>query len=112
MGRENEAIAAHQKLAEVDPAWKWWYGYMLAITHHHDKAKQVLNDLLTSEINSWKAMGIAVIYGALGKRDEAWKWIAYEPAHAWIPWIATMPMWKPLYDDTRFDDFVERLNLS
>ena len=57
-------------------------------------------------------MGIAVIYGALGKKDEAWKWIAYEPAHAWIPWIAAMPMWKPLYDDPRFDDFVEGLKLS
>lgn len=111
MGREDEAIEAHRKLAEVDPIWSWWYGYTLAITHHREKAEQVLNELLSSEITSWKAMGIAVIYGALGKKDEAWKWIAYEPAHAWIPWIAAMPMWKPLYDDSRFDDFVEGLNI-
>jgi len=56
-------------------------------------------------------MGIAVIYGALGKKDEAFKWIAYKPHHAWIPWIAAMPMWKPLHDDPRFYEFVERLKL-
>lgn len=112
MGREAEAIAAYQKLAEVDPVWKWWLGYMYAITNHNEEAKRVLNELLTSKITSWNAMGIAVIYGALGKKDEAWKWIAYEPAHAWVPWLAVMPMWKPLYDDPRFDDFVEGLNLA
>jgi len=111
MGREDDAIEAHRKLAKVDPVWKWWYGYMLAITNHHIEAEKVLNDLLNSEITSWKAMGIAVIYGALGNKDKAWEWIAYEPAHAWIPWVAAMPMWKPLYDDPRFFDFVERLNL-
>jgi len=111
MGKENEAIAAHKKLAEVDPVWKWWYGYMLAITNHHDEAKKVLNVLLNEAMTSWKAMGIAVIYGALGQLDEAWEWIALKPAHAWIPWIACMPMWKPLYNDPRFDEFVNQLNL-
>lgn len=111
MGKKEEAIAAHKKLAEVDPVWKWWYGYMLAITNHQNKAEKVLNELLNEKMTSWKAMGIAVIYGALGKMDEAWEWIDYQPAHAWVPWVAVMPMWKPLYNDPRFDDFVQRLNL-
>jgi hypothetical protein len=85
---------------------------MLAVTNHHKKAEKVLTELLSEKMTSWKAMGIAVIYGALGKNDKAWEWIAYKPAHAWIPWIATMPMWKPLYDDPRFENFVEGLNLS
>ena len=27
MGKKDQAIAAHKNLAEVDPVWKWWYGY-------------------------------------------------------------------------------------
>jgi tetratricopeptide (TPR) repeat protein len=111
MGKEDEAIAAHKKLAEVDPVWKWWYGYMLAITKHNDEAEKVLDEILNETMTSWKAMGIAVIYGALGKLDKAWEWIAYEPAHAWIPWVAVMPMWNPLHNDPRFDEFVKGLNL-
>lgn len=112
MGKEDEAIAAHKKLAEVDPVWKWWYGYMLAITNHHEKAEKVLKELLNEKMTSWKAMGIAVIFGALGELDKAWEWISYEPSHAWIPWVAVMPMWKPLYNDPRFDEFVKELNLT
>jgi tetratricopeptide (TPR) repeat protein len=111
MGREDDAIAAHKKLALVDPVWKWWYGYILAITNHHQKAEQVLEELLAEQMTSWKAMGIAVIYGALGNVDKAWEWFAYQPAHAWIPWVAVMPMWKPLQQDPRFADFVNDLNL-
>jgi TolB-like protein len=111
MGRIDDAIAAHKKLAQVDPVWKWWYGYILAITNHPKKAGQVLDELLAEQMTSWKAMGIAVIYGALGNLDKAWEWIAYQPAHAWIPWVAVMPMWKPLHHDPRFTRFVHDLNL-
>ena len=111
MGREEEAIEAHKKLAEVGPVWRWFLGYTYALTNHRDEAEKILKDLENSEMTSWNAMGIAVIYGALGKKDEAFKWIAYKPHHAWIPWIAVMPMWKPLYDDPRFYDFVESLRL-
>lgn len=111
MGREEEAVEAHRKLAEVDPVWRWFHGYTCALTGHRNEAERILKDLEKSEMTSWNAMGIAVIYGALDKKDEAWKWIAYEPAHAWIPWVAVMPMWKPLYEDPRFFDFVDRLKL-
>jgi len=111
MGKEDEAYEAHRKLAEVDPVWRWFHGYTCAMTKRHDEAEKILSDLKNSKMTSWNAMGIAVICGALGKLDEAWKWIAFQPAHAWIPWIAVMPMWKPLYGDPRFLDFVERLKL-
>ncbi len=52
-----------------------------------------------------------MIYGALGKNDEAFKWLAYEPHHVWIPWVAVMPFWKPLYDDPRYTEFVKQLNI-
>ncbi len=111
MGRENEAIEAHRKLSEVAPPWGWVLGYTYAITGHRDKAEIILNELENSELSGWNAMGLAVIYGALGRYDEAFKWIGFEPHHVWIPWIAVMPMWKPLHSDPRHRDFVKKLNL-
>lgn len=112
MGRKEEAITAHHTLAEVSPVWAWCKGYMLAVTGHTDEARQILKQVLGDQMTSWQALGIAVIYGALGEFDRAWEWIAYKPAHAWIPWIAVMPMWNPLRKDPRFEHFVTSLKLS
>ncbi|MDB4584901.1 helix-turn-helix domain-containing protein, partial [Draconibacterium sp.] len=111
MGRFDEAIESHKKLAELAPVWSWVLGYTYALTNHRNEAEKILNELENSEINSWFAMGLAVLYGALGRNDDAFKWIAYEPHHVWIPWVSAMPMWKPLYDDARYEKFVKRLNL-
>ncbi len=111
MGKENEAIEAHQKLAKLAPPWGWVLGYTYALTNHRDEAEKILGELEKSELSGWNALGLAVLYGALGMYDEAFKWIAYEPHHVWIPWVAAMPMWKPLYADPRHGEFVKRLNL-
>lgn len=111
MGRADMAIESHQKLAAVAPPWSWVLGYTYALTNHCDKAEKILDELEKSELNGWNALGLAVMYGALGRMDEAFKWISYEPHHVWIPWVAAMPMWKPLYADPRHGEFVKRLNL-
>ena len=111
MGRNEEAIAAHEKLAAFAPVWKWVLGYTYALTGHRDKAEKILSEIESYPMSSWFALGLAVLYGALGKNDEAFKWIAYEPHHVWIPWVAAMPMWKPLYNDPRHGKFVKELNL-
>ena len=111
MGEEGKAIEAHQKLAELAPPWGWFLGYTYALTGHRDKAEFILKDLENTELSGWNAMALAVIYGALGRYDDAFKMITYEPHHVWIPWIAVMPMWKPLYADPRHAEFVKTLNL-
>ncbi|MCK5135355.1 MAG: tetratricopeptide repeat protein [Bacteroidales bacterium] len=99
MGKADKAIEAHQKLAELAPPWGWLLGYTYALTGHRAEAEKILSELENSEVNGWAALGRAVLYGALGMYDEAFKW------------IACMPMWKPLYSDPRHGDFVKRLNL-
>ena len=111
MGKNEEAIEAHQKLAELAPVWNWVLGYTYALTNHTDKAEKILHELENSVPSSWNAMGLAVMYGALDRRDEAFRWISYEPHHIWIPWIAVMAMWKPLYVDPRHGEFVKGLKL-
>ncbi len=111
MGREDEAIEAHKKLAEVAPWWKNALATTYAMTGHRDEAEKILNELEKSEVNPWNAYALTLLYGALGKNDEAFKWLAYEPHHIWVGWVAVMPEFKPLHDDPRFNDFVKRLNL-
>jgi hypothetical protein len=62
----------------------------------------------------WDTWGLAEIYTALGKKDEAFHWLeaAYEQHHAYIQWILRNPNFKPLRDDPRFKDLAKRLNLK
>jgi TolB-like protein/Flp pilus assembly protein TadD len=111
MGRIDDAIEAHKKLAELYPVWKWALGSTYAISGHRDEAEKILNELEKSDVNPFSALGLTLLYGALGKMDEAFKWLAYEPHHAWIPWVAVKPWSEPFHDDPRFEDFLKRLNL-
>jgi tetratricopeptide (TPR) repeat protein len=112
MGRTDDAIEAHKKVAEVSPAWKWVLGCTYDNSGHRDEAEKILQELEKSEVNSFIALGLAVLNGALGNMDEAFKWLAYEPHHPWIPWVAVIPDWaKPFRDDPRFEEFVKKLNL-
>ncbi|MEN8120086.1 MAG: caspase family protein [Bacteroidota bacterium] len=111
MGKEDKAIEAHKKCGAVAPPLNWILGYTYALTNHRDEAEKILKELEKTETTSWTALGRAVVYGALGKMDEAYKWLDYEPHHAWVPWITCMPFWKPLRDDPRYKDFIKRFNI-
>lgn len=111
MGKNKEAIQTVERLVEVAPEWTWYLGYTYALSGHQDKAEKILAMLESLDMNNWFALGLAVLYGALGKNDEAFKWLEYEPHHLWIPWVAAMPMWKPIHSDPRHAEFVKKLNL-
>lgn len=71
-------------------------------------------ELEEQEVTPWNAFSLAVVYTALGEKDDAFRWLAYERPHAWIPWIRTGSFWKPLWDDPddpRFQDLLRRMNL-
>jgi len=110
-GRITEAIETHKKLAELYPWWSWGLGITYASTGHTEEAEEILNELESGPINGWAAYGLCCIYAALDRKDEAFKWLAYEPHHAFTAWIAIMPEFENLHDDPRFADFLERLNL-
>jgi len=111
MGRNEEAIEAHQRLVEVFPPFVWALGSTYALTDHRAEAEQILTALENAPVSNWNAVGLSVLYGALGKMDEAFKWLAYEPHHLWVPWVAVMPMWNSLHEDPRHEEFVSQLNL-
>jgi tetratricopeptide (TPR) repeat protein len=112
MGRTDDAIEVHKKLVELYPRMKWVLGSTYVKSGHREEAEKILHELENSEVNEWNAFQLAMMYGALGKMDEAFKWLAYEPHTAWLPWVAVIPDWsKPFRDDPRFEDFLKRLNL-
>ena len=111
MGKNEEAIEAHQKLVEIFPPFVWALGNTYALTGHRAEAEQILTALENAPVSNWNAVGLSVLYGALGKMDEAFKWLAYEPHHLWVPWVAVMPMWNSLHEDPRHKEFVSQLNL-
>lgn len=107
LGKDKEAIATNKKFVETNPEWLWVLGYTYAVTKQPQEADNVLDELLNSKITSWTAFGIAGIYCALGIMDEAGKWMAYEPHHAWVPWLSVMPMTKPVRHEGRFSEFMK-----
>jgi TolB-like protein/Flp pilus assembly protein TadD len=111
MGRIEEAINAHKKLAELYPEWLWALGYTYAVTNHREEAEKILNEIESQPINPYNAYCRIVVNTALGKKDEAFKWVNYEPHHAWTAWVAVEPWFNELHGDPRFDEFVKKLNI-
>ncbi|MFQ5603713.1 MAG: protein kinase [bacterium] len=111
LGMYEEAITAHEKLVAINPFWKYALGRTYAAAGRKDDARRILAELEAQEATSWNALGLAELHSALGQKDEAFRWLAYEPPHAWLPWSRTNPALEPLRDDPRFRDLLLRMNL-
>ena len=111
MGRIEEAINAHKKLAELYPEWLWALGLTYAATNHREEAEKILKEIESQPVNPYNAYCRIVMNTALGKIDEAFKWVNYQPHHAWTAWVAVEPWFNELHGDPRFDEFVKELNL-
>jgi TolB-like protein/Flp pilus assembly protein TadD len=110
-GKPEEAIETHQKLSELYPWWSWGLGYTYAVTGHTAEAEEIVNQLESVEPNNWIAVGLTQIYAGLGRMDEAFKWLNYEPHHAFTAWAAVQPEYSEMRKDPRFEDFLARLDL-
>ena len=61
--------------------------------------------------HGWNAWSLMNLNALLGNKDEAFKWLAYEPHHAFAAWAAVDEDLESLHDDPRWEDFLKRLNL-
>jgi TolB-like protein/Tfp pilus assembly protein PilF len=111
MGKTDEAIATHKKLAEKYPVWMYVLGVTYAKTGKIAEAEDILKQMSKLPVGPTVALGYVQLNSALNHLDEAFKWLAYEPHHAWVPWIAVTDWSDNLRKDPRFDAFVKKLNL-
>jgi TolB-like protein/Flp pilus assembly protein TadD/predicted Ser/Thr protein kinase len=115
MGMHQEAIAAHQKLSKLYPAWKWPLVRTYALAGRKDEARKMLAKLLEEEpkpTGDWDGWFLVGIYAALGEKDEAIRWLegAFEERNSLLPWLHVVPQYEPLWTEPRFQDVVRRMN--
>jgi serine/threonine-protein kinase len=110
-GRYEEAIATHERMAELYPVWRWLLGRTYAQAGRMEDARRLAAQLESEEQSSMSAFGLAVLYASLGENDDSFRWLEYEPPHAWVAWGAIDPVLELPRDDPRFQDFLRRLNL-
>jgi Flp pilus assembly protein TadD len=55
---------------------------------------------------------VAIVYAALGEKDEAFLWLEkdYQIRDAELVWINIEPGFDPLRDDPRFQELLRRMN--
>jgi tetratricopeptide (TPR) repeat protein len=106
----KEAIEALQKASAKDPSWKGVLAETYAQAGQKDEARKILAELEKEPPSSFNAVTLAGLYTALGDRDNAFKWLAYEPSHAWVPWsVAGLRSdWR---SDPRFKELLRKFNL-
>jgi TolB-like protein/DNA-binding winged helix-turn-helix (wHTH) protein len=111
-GRHTEAITVHRRMVDLNPDLLWQLGLTYAMAGRHDDTRAVLAELAQQPTTSWTAYGRAMLHAQLGEVGAAFEWLAYEPPHAWVPWIRTDPWLRPpLEHDPRFSELLARLRL-
>lgn len=111
-GMFREAIAAHEKMAAVDPSWRWGLGHTLALAGRRAEARKIANDLERAP-TGFDAWGLAGIHAALGENDQALRWLelGYNRRLVWMPWLAVDPTLASLRGEPRFRDLANRLKV-
>jgi serine/threonine protein kinase len=116
MGMHEEAIAAHQRLSELYPFWKWPLVRTYAMAGRADESRKLLDKFLAEgpePTGTWDSWFLVGAYAALGDNDEAIRWLeeAYKSRHNLLPWLHVVPQYELLHSDPRFQDVVRRMNL-
>ena len=88
-GRHEEAIAMHERMAEVNPFFRWLTGATYARAGRAEEARRIAAEIEAKQMTSLEVYGLAVLYGALGDVEATHRWLTHEPNHAWRPaaWI-------------------------
>ena len=117
-GRQEEAIAVHERMGELYPFLRWLTGVTYAKAGRLVEARRIAVEIEAEtkpgEIDAMTACGLAVLHGTLGEVDTTHWWLTHEPNHCWRVAVAIDPIAgvpRDVLVDPRFDAFMERLNL-
>jgi len=110
LGLYEEAVAAHEEMVAL------WRGTIPILGHTYaragrtEDAQRIVREL-EAQPHFWNARGLACIHAALGNRDEALRWLEFEPTHHWVAWDAAQGLWEDYRVEPRFKAVLRRMNL-
>ncbi len=112
-GKYEEAIEIHKKGIDIEPGFLCGLGVTYARAGKTEQAFEIAG-MLEKNINAWNAWGISDIYATLGETELAMKWVetAFDLRQDFIPWMEKNPYYKPLYNEPRFKELAQQLDLT
>ena len=115
LGRYNEASQEFEQALAIAPnctICRGVKGYNYALAGRIDEAEDILEDLLDlSETRYVPGFYLAVVYGALGQKEEALRWMekAYEQRSDYIIYAGIEPSLDPIRGEPRFKELLDRI---
>jgi serine/threonine-protein kinase len=110
-GRFDQAMAAAERAQAINPVWRYVTGAVHAMAGRRDEALKIVAELEAATPTGNSALQLAHLHATLGNRDEAFRWLAFEPAHATLAWVRVDPGYQSLRVDPRFGALMRRLDL-
>lgn len=111
-GHEEQGIEILQQAIKINPSWKYFgYGQTLIQSGKIEEGKAIIREVEAMPINSFSALGLALMYVELGDFDNAIKWFNHDRKHAFYPWIRILVLDEQLRQDPRFLELIKELNL-
>jgi TolB-like protein/cytochrome c-type biogenesis protein CcmH/NrfG len=110
MGRYEDALSAHQKIAHL-PFWSYAFGSTAALAGQPEKTREVIARFEPRVENS---MPLILMYASMGEADEAIYWME-QARDARIAWYLALFGWfqgsRTLHEDPRFVALAEDAGL-
>ena len=112
-GKYDEAIRLADSARTFNPGLTYTLVQAYAKAGRTEEARRVLAEWERRPVTPIVALNRALMYGALGDNDGFFRWIDYEPHHAWVPWIRVARLWTTpsIRKDPRFQAEMRRMNL-
>ena len=98
-----------------DPTMIGWSGRVYALMGNRDQALKVAEELKqTSKERYVSPYMLAIIYTALGDKEQAYEWLdrVYAERSYYVTWLKVDPVFDGLRADPRFIDFLRKVGLA
>ncbi len=113
-GMYDEAVATLRRAVTIIPASRLSLGIAYAAAGRTDDARRLLAELAAEPPTAYGTLARALIHGALGDLDDAFRLLDARPAHAVLPWVRIWPRLDRLdrlRQDPRYHALMRRLSL-
>ena len=113
----GEALREFELSRELykDPTMIGWSGRVYALMGNRDQALKVAEELKqTSKERYVSPYMLAIIYTALGDKEQAYEWLdrVYAERSYYVTWLKVDPVFDSLRADPRFIDFMRKVGLA